>query len=67
MNVFIEVAFDLYIFDFIKTLRNLFDQNFIKKSLGVLGSLMFNVLGVTAFAGIAVTDYIQLDWWPLTR
>ncbi|XP_055302268.1 sodium/potassium/calcium exchanger 4-like [Sitodiplosis mosellana] len=34
---------------------------------GVLGSLMFNVLGVAAFAGMAVTDYIQLDWWPITR
>lgn len=34
---------------------------------GVLGSLMFNVLGVAAFAAMAVTDYVQLDWWPITR
>lgn len=34
---------------------------------GVLGSLMFNVLGVAAFAGLAVRDYVKLDWWPITR
>ncbi|XP_031638472.1 sodium/potassium/calcium exchanger 3-like [Contarinia nasturtii] len=34
---------------------------------GVLGSLMFNVLGVAAFAGLAATNYVQLDWWPITR
>lgn len=34
---------------------------------GVLGSLMFNVLGVGAFAGMAATHYVQLDWWPITR
>lgn len=33
----------------------------------VLGSLMFNVLGVGAFAGMAATNYVQLDWWPITR
>lgn len=34
---------------------------------GVLGSLMFNILGVAAFAGMAATDPIQMDWWPITR
>lgn len=34
---------------------------------GVLGSLLFNVLGVTACAGIATTSYMQLEWWPITR
>lgn len=30
---------------------------------GILGSLMFNVLGVAAFAGMATKDFIQFDWW----
>lgn len=35
---------------------------------GVLGSLLFNVLGVTACAGIATSSaYLQLEWWPITR
>lgn len=33
----------------------------------VLGALLFNVLGVAAFAGMATTNYVQLDWWPITR
>lgn len=35
---------------------------------GIIGSLMFNVLGVGAFAGLATANkFVQLDWWPLTR
>lgn len=34
---------------------------------GVLGSLMFNVLGVGGCAGMATSHYVQLDWWPITR
>lgn len=34
---------------------------------GILGSLMFNVLGVASFAGMAASDYVTLDWWPITR
>lgn len=34
---------------------------------GILGSLLFNVLGVASFAGMATTNFIQLDWWPITR
>lgn len=35
---------------------------------GIFGSLMFNVLGVGAFAGLATANkFVQLDWWPLTR
>lgn len=34
---------------------------------GVLGSLLFNVLGVSACAGIATSTYLQLEWWPITR
>lgn len=35
---------------------------------GIFGSLIFNVLGVGAFAGMATANkFIQLDWWPLTR
>lgn len=35
---------------------------------GIFGSLMFNVLGVAAFAGMATSNkFVQLDWWPLTR
>lgn len=34
---------------------------------GVLGALLFNVLGVAACAGMATSSYLQLDWWPITR
>lgn len=39
---------------------------------GIFGSLMFNVLGVAAVAGMATSNFksnvwCQLDWWPLTR
>lgn len=33
----------------------------------IIGSLMFNTLGVAAIASIAATKPVQLDWWPLTR
>lgn len=33
----------------------------------VVGSSMFNTLGVAAIGGIAARTPIQLDWWPLTR
>ncbi|XP_058839750.1 sodium/potassium/calcium exchanger 3-like [Topomyia yanbarensis] len=33
----------------------------------VLGSLLFNTLGVAALAGLATRKPVQLDWWPLTR
>lgn len=34
---------------------------------GVLGALLFNVLGVAACAGLTTSSYVQLDWWPVTR
>lgn len=34
---------------------------------GVLGALMFNVLGVASFTGMSLTECVQLDWWPITR
>lgn len=34
---------------------------------GVLGSLLFNVLGVSACAGMVTSTYMQLEWWPITR
>lgn len=46
-------------------------STFVAKSdvgmCGVLGSLLFNVLGVSACAGIATSTYLQLEWWPITR
>lgn len=33
----------------------------------VIGSLMFNTLGVAAVASLAATKPVQLDWWPITR
>ncbi|XP_058464150.1 sodium/potassium/calcium exchanger 3-like [Malaya genurostris] len=33
----------------------------------VMGSLLFNTLGVAALAGLATRTPVQLDWWPLTR
>ncbi|KAL3282930.1 hypothetical protein HHI36_006088 [Cryptolaemus montrouzieri] len=44
---------------------------FITKSdLGIgtiVGSSLFNALGVAAIGGLAASQPIQLDWWPLTR
>lgn len=34
---------------------------------GILGSLLFNVLGVAAAASLATKNFVQLDWWPITR
>lgn len=46
-------------------------STFITKSdigLGtVIGSLMFNTLGVAAVASLAASKPVQLDWWPITR
>lgn len=33
----------------------------------IIGSLMFNTLGVAAVASLAVSKPVQLDWWPITR
>lgn len=33
----------------------------------IIGSLMFNTLGVAAVASFAAPKSIQLDWWPITR
>lgn len=33
----------------------------------IIGSLMFNTLGVAAVASIAATKPVQLDWWPISR
>uniref|UniRef100_A0A182Q635 Sodium/calcium exchanger membrane region domain-containing protein n=1 Tax=Anopheles farauti TaxID=69004 RepID=A0A182Q635_9DIPT len=33
----------------------------------VMGSLLFNTLGVAGLAGLATKAPVQLDWWPLTR
>lgn len=34
---------------------------------GILGALLFDVLGVAAAASFATQNFIQLDWWPITR
>lgn len=34
---------------------------------GILGSILFNILGVAGAASIATQNFIQLDWWPITR
>ncbi|XP_062559887.1 sodium/potassium/calcium exchanger 3-like [Armigeres subalbatus] len=33
----------------------------------IMGSLLFNTLGVACLAGLACKKPVQLDWWPLTR
>lgn len=33
----------------------------------IIGSLMFNTLGVAAIASLAASKPVQLDWWPITR
>ncbi|XP_044751579.1 sodium/potassium/calcium exchanger 5-like [Coccinella septempunctata] len=33
----------------------------------IVGSSLFNALGVAAIGGLAASQPIQLDWWPLTR
>lgn len=33
----------------------------------IMGSLLFNTLGVAAVAGLATRKPVQLDWWPITR
>lgn len=33
----------------------------------IIGSLLFNTLGVAAIASLAAPEPIQLDWWPITR
>lgn len=33
----------------------------------IIGSLMFNTLGVAAIASLAASKSVQLDWWPMTR
>ncbi|XP_067636272.1 sodium/potassium/calcium exchanger 4 isoform X2 [Eurosta solidaginis] len=33
----------------------------------IIGSLMFNTLGVAALAAVCIKKPIQLDWWPIAR
>lgn len=33
----------------------------------IIGSLMFNTLGVAAISGMCLDKPIQLDWWPVVR
>ncbi|XP_055389117.1 sodium/potassium/calcium exchanger 4 [Condylostylus longicornis] len=33
----------------------------------IIGSLMFNTLGVAALSGLAIKKSVQLDWWPVIR
>lgn len=33
----------------------------------VVGSAIFNMLGIAACTGLAASEPIQLEWWPLTR
>lgn len=33
----------------------------------IIGSMMFNTLGVAASASLATATPVQLDWFPLTR
>lgn len=33
----------------------------------IIGSLLFNTLGVAAVASLAASEPVQLDWWPITR
>ncbi|GLV48646.1 zydeco [Carabus blaptoides fortunei] len=33
----------------------------------IVGSALFNTLGVAALGGLAASQPIKLDWWPITR
>ncbi|ALC49669.1 CG17167, partial [Drosophila busckii] len=33
----------------------------------IIGSLMFNTLGVAGLAALAINKPVQLDWWPIAR
>ncbi|XP_053951541.1 sodium/potassium/calcium exchanger 4 isoform X1 [Anastrepha ludens] len=33
----------------------------------IIGSLMFNTLGVAALAALCIKKPVQLDWWPIAR
>ncbi|XP_053680299.1 sodium/potassium/calcium exchanger 3-like [Anopheles nili] len=33
----------------------------------IMGSMLFNTLGVAALVGMLTKMHVQLDWWPLTR
>lgn len=33
----------------------------------IMGSMLFNTLGVAALVGLLTKHHVQLDWWPLTR
>ena len=33
----------------------------------IIGSMLFNTLGVAACASMAAMKPIQMDWWPITR
>lgn len=33
----------------------------------IIGSMMFNTLGVAALAALSAPKPVQLDWWPITR
>ncbi|KAH8338179.1 hypothetical protein KR059_011188, partial [Drosophila kikkawai] len=33
----------------------------------IIGSLMFNTLGVAGLAALAIDKPVQLDWWPIAR
>ncbi|XP_037935584.1 sodium/potassium/calcium exchanger 3-like [Teleopsis dalmanni] len=33
----------------------------------IIGSLMFNTLGVAGVAALAIKKPVQLDWWPIAR
>uniref|UniRef100_A0A8D8N6R7 Sodium/potassium/calcium exchanger 5 n=3 Tax=Culex pipiens TaxID=7175 RepID=A0A8D8N6R7_CULPI len=33
----------------------------------ILGSMLFNTLGVAALVAILTKSHVKLDWWPLTR
>uniref|UniRef100_A0A182JHY5 Sodium/calcium exchanger membrane region domain-containing protein n=1 Tax=Anopheles atroparvus TaxID=41427 RepID=A0A182JHY5_ANOAO len=33
----------------------------------IMGSMLFNTLGVAALVGLLTKMHVQLEWWPLTR
>ncbi|XP_050090308.1 sodium/potassium/calcium exchanger 3-like isoform X2 [Anopheles aquasalis] len=33
----------------------------------IMGSMLFNTLGVAALVGLLTKMHVQLDWWPITR
>jgi Ca2+/Na+ antiporter len=53
-----------------KAFKNIIKQYLFKKKnrlSAIVGSMLFNTLGVAACASLFAKKPIQIDWWPITR